>query len=96
MGAQRELKESLEKWNQGWIESELIQYGCKWIFQPPIASSACMSCEWKRLVLSVKTALKTILGGHMVTDVNGRVLTANSDNPSDFEPITPARFLCEL
>ena len=29
VGAQRELKESLEKWNQGRIESELIQHGCK-------------------------------------------------------------------
>ena len=32
VGAQRELKESLEKWNQGRIESELTQYGCKWMF----------------------------------------------------------------
>ena len=106
VGAQRELKESLEKWNQGRITSELIQYGCKWIFQPPTASS--MSGVWERLIRSTKTVLKAILGGHLVTDavlrtlltevervLNGRALTANSDDPSDFEPLTPAHFLMQ-
>ena len=70
-----------------------------------------MSGVWERLVCSTKTVLKAILGGHEVTDVvlqtlltevervlNGRALTANSDNPSDFEPLTPAHFLmqCKL
>ena len=102
-----ELNESLEKWHQGRIESELIQYGCKWIFQSPTASS--MSGAWDRLVCSAKTVLKAILGGHVVTEVvlqtllsevervlNGRALTANSDDPSDFEPLTPAHFLMQL
>lgn len=104
VGVQRELKESLDEWNQGRIESELIQHGWKWIFQPPTASS--MSGVWERLVRSAKTVLKSILGGHVVTDMvlqtllteiervlNGIALTANSDDPSDFEPITPAHFL---
>ena len=106
VGAERELKESLNKWNQGRIESKLIQHGCKWLFQPPTASS--MSGVWERLVRSAKTVLKSILGGHVVADVvlqtlltevervlNGRALTANSDDPSDFEPLTPAHFLMQ-
>ena len=106
VGAQRELKESIEKWNQGRIESELIQHGCKWIFQPPAASS--MSGVWERLVRSAKRVLKAILGAHVVTDVvlqtllteverilNGRALTANSDDPSDYEPLTHAHFLMQ-
>ena len=57
-------------------------------FQTPTASS--MSGVWERLVRSVKTVLKAILGAHLVTDVvlqtllteverglNGRALTAN-------------------
>jgi len=60
VGAQHKLKESLEKWNQGRIESELIQHGCKWIFQPPTALS--MSGVWECLVHSAKTVLKAILG----------------------------------
>ena len=95
VGAQRELK-----------ESELIQRGCKWIFQPPTASS--MSGVWERLVRSAKTVLKAILGARVVTDVvlqtlltevervlNGRALTANSDDPSDFELLTPGHFLMQ-
>lgn len=106
VGAQRELKESLEKWNQGRIESELIQHDCKWIFQPPTASS--ISGVWERLVRSAKTVLKAILGVHVVIDVvlqtlltevervlNGRALTADSDDPSDFELLTPGHFLMQ-
>ena len=63
---------------------------------------------WERLVRSMKAVLKAILGAHVVTDVvlqmlltevervlNGRALTANSDDPSDFEPLTPAHFLMQ-
>ena len=67
-----------------------------------------MSGVWERLVRSAKTVLKAISRGHLVTDVvlqtlltevervlNGRALTANSDDPSDFEPLTPAHFLMQ-
>ena len=62
---QREL--SLREWNQGKIERELIQRSCKWIFQPPTASS--MSGVWETIVWSAKTVLKSILGAQTVTDV---------------------------
>ena len=93
VGSQRELKKSLREWNQGQIERELIQRGCKWIFQPPTASS--MSDVWEHMVRSSKTVLKSILGAQPVTDgvlgtllteveriLNGRALTANSDAPN--------------
>ena len=106
VGSERELKKSLQEWNQGQIERELIQRGCKWIFQPPTASS--MSGVWERMVRSAKTVLKSILGAQTVTDVvlrtlvteverilNGRALTANSDDPNDLEPLTPAHLLMQ-
>ena len=106
VGSERELKKSLREWNQGQIERELIQRGCKWIFQPPTASS--MSGVWERMVRSAKTVLKSILGAQTVTDVvlrtlvteverilNGRALTANSDDPNDLEPLTPAHLLMQ-
>ena len=87
-GGERELKESLKEWNDGKIEKELIQRGCKWIFQPPAASS--MSGVWERLVRSAKTVLKSILGTYTVCDdvlytvltevkriLNSRALTKN-------------------
>ena len=67
-----------------------------------------MSGVWERLVHTGKTVLKTILGGRVVTDLvlqtllikvervlNSRALTANSDDPSNFEPLTPAHFLMQ-
>ena len=67
-----------------------------------------MSGVWERLVRSAKTVLKAILGAHVVIDVvlqtlltevervlNGRALTANSDDPSDFELLTPGHFLMQ-
>ncbi|XP_068738031.1 uncharacterized protein, partial [Montipora capricornis] len=106
VGAQRELREGLEEWNQQQIDSELLQRGCKWIFQPPTASS--MSGVWERLVRSAKTVLKAILGAQVVTEpvlqtlltevetvLNGRALTANSGDPNDLQPLTPAHFLMQ-
>ena len=62
----RELREGLEEWNQQQIDSELLQQGCKWIFQPPTTLS--MSGVWKRLVRSAKTVLKAILGTEVVPE----------------------------
>ena len=55
-----------------------------------------MSGVWERLVRSAKTVLKAVLGGDEVKRIlNGRALTANSDDPSDFEPLKPAYFLMQ-
>ena len=53
-------------------------------------------------------ALKAIIGSQTVTDtvlqtllteveriLNGRALTANSDDPDDLQPLTPAHFLMQ-
>ena len=106
VGAERELREGLEEWNQQQIDSELLQRGCKWIFQPPTASS--MSGVWERLVRSAKTVLKGIPGTQVVTEpvlqtlltevervLNRRALTSNSDDPNDLQQLTPAQFLMQ-
>ena len=106
VGAERELKEAINEWNALKIECELLQRGCKWVFQPPTASS--MSGIWERMIRSAKTALKAILGSQTVTDtvlqtlltevermLNGRALTANSDDPNDLQPLTPGHFLMQ-
>ena len=72
----------------------------------PTASS--MSRIWERLVRSAKTVLKAILGTQMVSEpvlqtllteveqvLNGRALTANSDDLNDLQPLTPAHFLMQ-
>ena len=94
VASERELKKSLQEWNQGQVERELMQRGSKRIFQPPTASS--MSAMWEHMAQSAKSVLKSILEAQTVTDVvlrtlltkverilKGIALTANSDDPND-------------
>ena len=75
-----------------------------WNFNPPCSPH--MGGVWERLVRSVKTSLKTILGGVVVNDftlstlltevecmLNSRPLTTISDDINDLEPLTPSHFL---
>ena len=106
MYERNETCEEIKQWDQQKIDRELLQPGCKWICQPPTASS--MSGIWERLVHSAKTVLKAILGTQLVTEpvlqmlltevervLNGRALTANSDNLNDLQPLTPSHFLMQ-
>ena len=67
VGAERELREALERWNQNQIEEHLRQIGVEWIFHPPLASH--MSGVWERLIRGVKQSLKAILGKTLVKDI---------------------------
>lgn len=106
VGAEREIREAIEHWNQEQISTELLQKGVQWVFQPPKASHA--SGVWERLIRSTRKALKAILGESLVDEevaytvltevesvLNSRPLCAASDDPSDFEPLTPSHLLLQ-
>ena len=59
MGAQRELKEAIEGWNQGQIHDILLQKGINWIFNPPAGSHH--GGVWERLIRSVRKVLNSTL-----------------------------------
>ena len=61
VGAEREMREAIANWNE-----EHIQRGCQWKFQTPKASHA--SGAWERLIHSVRTALRAILGAKLVKE----------------------------
>ena len=96
MGADRELRQSLESWNQSRIADLLSQKEIQWHFNPP--GSPHFGGIWQRLVQSCKKALKVVLRGQVVTDevletafteteafVNSRQLTQASSRSSDLE-----------
>ena len=104
VGADRELKQSLEQWNQSQIADYLSQKDIQWHFNPP--ASPHFGGIWERLVQSCKKALKVVLHGQVVTDevletvfaetealVNSRPLTEVSSDDSSLEAITPNHFL---
>ena len=104
IGAEKELRESIEKWNVVNIAAELAHKGIKWRFNPPSAPH--QGSIWERLVRSFKRVLYTILGTRRLTDevlhttfflvenaLNSRPLTSVSADPCDLNVITPNHFL---
>ena len=103
VGASTELKECLNSWNQEQIQDDLLQRSIEWKFNPPLAPH--FGGVWERIVRSVKTVLRAILGNQCVhldtlntslveveSILNSRPLTSESDHPDDLEPITPNHF----
>ena len=104
VGAEKELRENIEKWNAINIAVELAHRGIKWKFNPPSAPH--QGCIWERLVRSFMRILYTTLGTRRLMDevvnttfclvehaFNSRPLTPVSADPSDLGAITPNHFL---
>ncbi|XP_022790440.1 LOW QUALITY PROTEIN: uncharacterized protein LOC111329941 [Stylophora pistillata] len=102
--ADKELKESIEEWNQQRIDGFCAQRGIQWIFNPPGASH--MGGAWERMIRSVRQILKALLKEQVVCDevlhtvlteatniLNSRPLTRNSNDVMDEEPLTPNHLL---
>ena len=65
IGAEKEFRESIEKWNVVNIAADFAHKDIKWRFNPPSAQD--QGGIWERLVRSFKRVLYTILGTRRLT-----------------------------
>ena len=104
IGAEKELRECMEKWDTLNIATELAHKGFKWRFNPHSAPH--QGDIWEKLVRSFKRVLYTILGRRRLTyevlntifclvehALNARLLTPVSADSSDLGAITPNHFV---
>ncbi|XP_030845109.1 uncharacterized protein LOC115925437 [Strongylocentrotus purpuratus] len=104
IGAERELREGLKRWNQEKIHDNLLQQGIDWKFNPPRASH--MGGSWERQIRTTRKVLNAVMKQQVLNDeglttlmclveaiINGRPLTITSDDARDAEPLTPNHLL---
>ena len=103
-GAERELKSAINAWNQAQIHDYMHQNGVEWKFNTPAASH--MGGVWERPIRTVRKVLRGLMKEQVLDEenlatlmcvvesiVNGRPLTAVSDDPKDLEALTPSHLL---
>lgn len=104
VSGQRELKEAIANWNSMRIQEFLRQKEILWTFNPPAASH--MGGVWERQIRSVRNVLRFLLKQQTLDDeslatlmcqveaiINGRPITAVSDDVKDLNPLTPNHLL---
>ena len=105
VGAEKELRENIEKWNAIIIAVKLAHKDIKWRCNP--SSAPHQGGVWERLVRSFKRIHYTILGTRRLTDevlntfcfvehgLNPRPFTPVSTHPSDLGALTSNHFLLD-
>jgi transposase InsO family protein len=101
IGANKELQSAIKSPQ---VEAYLTRHCIQWKFNPPSASH--MGGVWERLIRSVRKVLTATANHQTLSDeslhtfmclaediINSRPLSAVSDDPRDFNPLTPNQLL---
>ncbi|XP_041372870.1 uncharacterized protein LOC121386137 [Gigantopelta aegis] len=106
VGAEREMREEIKKWNMQNINRALQQRSISWSFNPPTASH--FGGVWERLIRVVRKILYSLLREQNVylddeslhtlfceveAVINGRPITEGPNSPNDLDVLTPNHLL---
>ncbi|XP_078495539.1 uncharacterized protein LOC144751035 [Ciona intestinalis] len=104
VGAERELREGLQRLNQNQITNSMTNEDIKWILNPPAASH--QGGIWERVIRSVRKIMRHLSSERILNDeqlhtlmteieriLNDRPLIPVSTIPDDFEALTPSSIL---
>ncbi|XP_053377557.1 uncharacterized protein LOC123564742 [Mercenaria mercenaria] len=83
---ERELRESVQQWNQSRLSKYFLQETIDWHFNPPYASH--MGGVWERLVRSVKNAVKSVVREQLLRDEALMTLMTEVEKILNDRPIT--------
>ena len=106
VGAEREMREEIERWNIDKINNFMLQKSIKWAFNPPAASH--FGGVWERLIRSVRKVLYSVMQEQSLrlndenlntlfceveAILNNRPISEVSEHVDDLKVLTPNHLL---
>ena len=104
VGAEKELRKHIDKWNQSRIHESMLQRNIEWVFNPPSASH--FGGIWECQIRTIRKVMVSILKEQTLTDeslqtlfcevesvINNRPITRVPGEPGDLEALTPNHLL---